>query len=79
VGEAGGQGVGEVGGHALPGVSERGGHAAEEVQVAQRRWLVSHGDEVGAGQEEVHQLEPAVLLLLASTAHTDKELALSVT
>jgi hypothetical protein len=47
--------------------------------VAQRRRLVSLGDEVGAGQEEVHQLEPAVLLLLASTAHTDKELALSVT
>lgn len=62
-GEAGGEGVGEVGGDALHGVAERGGDAAEEVEVAERRRVVALGDEVGARQQEVHQLKPTVLLL----------------
>mgnify|MGYP003702523391 CR=1 FL=1 len=62
-GEASGEGVGEVGGDALHGVAERGGDAAEEVEVAERRRVVALGDEVGARQQEVHQLKPTVLLL----------------
>lgn len=75
-GEASGEGIGEVGGDALHRVTERGGDAAEEVEVAERRWLVALGDEVGAGQEEVHQLETTVLLLHTCT---EMELALPVT
>lgn len=74
--EAGGECVGEAGGDALHGVTDGGDDAVQVVEVPAGGEVVVFCDRLRAGQQEVHQLEPAVLLLQCHGRHT--ELLLSV-